>query len=1203
VLPDGIADLLFRRIDQVGPTERSVLTVAAAAGSPFDLTLLRRVVSVEAGVVDQTIARAVEASLVEHRPGGRAAFVHECIAEALLAALDPDADRAIHQRLAEVADTGDLDGDALFFVARHYRLGQLWATPARTVELGRGAGAAALEMHAAREALDYLEAAHQVAESHGVEVDAAFEQELATSYLRSGQSEVAGEHFGRSIELTTDPWVRAAARAQLGRIDFLEGRYDQSDAHVDTALREIGRPVPRSGVLAVVVSAVHALASTIVSRLRRTTATADVGERHRLAVLISLYDTGGSSSYMRREPLGMIAFALYGLGPGIRLGMSPQYLRGQSSLCTLAAILHRRRAAARAIPRLQAMARDLGNPSVMATVAMNATVATEFLGDTVRAAELGRMTITEFGRWMEPGELQMLISLVVVNLGIRGHHAEAASLLELQARQPARIDDARQETLDSMRGISANSMGRSDPTGNGIAHYVERVGQFQDRSQRLNLLGSLVAWSLELGPPDDVFDRLVDMRDREHVRMLTASHYDRIFWVDKAYGRVAQWRAAVAGGADRIEVARRRSKARVAVRQARRAAFGMHQPFLHAEAMMARAMSTRLDGHTDRALRLMARVELAAVELDAPSLRLDVWCERARVLADRGLRTEADAEIGLALTLTASQGWGLRQRNISAEFPHVGPYGGSNASSTSSRSATRVERSGSESTPTSLSARRLDALLQVSVAAANVIDPLQLARIALDEALTILGAERAFLFLADAEEDMSFFVGRDGSSQDLNEAVGYSTTAVEQVRASRQALVVTGSDEGALIGSTSAVVHGLRSILVAPLLLESRLTGVVYLDSRLAKGMFTGADVDILVAIATQVAVSLETARSAQLEMLVHAEREQRALVDTLRDIMAEMAATLDPGEVLDRLLAGLARAVPFDAASVVVLDDDSGRAGHILSVAGRTAPAGPDGDPVVGNLPPPAIMESLRSGQAVLDPDAAAQPPGAVADFVVGSWMAVPLELSEKTLASVVVAASSPFGYGETQLEIVRTVVAHGTVAYQNARLFTANRVLAVTDELSGLGNRRNFFELATERLDAREGGQGLSLLMVDIDHFKYVNDTFGHPTGDDVIREVAERLRSVARVGDVVGRYGGEEFALLLSATPETALVVAERLRSAVADEPVVTRSGALHVTVSVGVTHVTIDDRSLEDLLSRADGGLYEAKKGGRNLVVRR
>jgi diguanylate cyclase (GGDEF)-like protein len=493
----------------------------------------------------------------------------------------------------------------------------------------------------------------------------------------------------------------------------------------------------------------------------------------------------------------------------------------------------------------------------------------------------------------------------------------------------------------------------------------------------------------------------------------------------------------------------------------------------------------------------------------------------------------------------------------------------------------------------------LDALLQVSVAAASVIDPRELARVALDESLRILGAERAFLFLADSSGEVSFYAGRSSDVSDLDEAVGYATTAVEQARVDRQALVVTGSDSGALIGSESAVVHGLRSILVAPLQLEGRLIGVVYLDSRLAKGMFTNSDVDILVAISTQVAVCLETARSAQLEMLVRSEREQRSLVETLRDVMADMTTTLDPGEVLQRLLAGLSKAVAFDAASVVVLDLDGPPSGRILATAGATKQESVD---VTLLLPDPGAVETLRQGRPVLDPRSEGNPPGAPTDFKVGSWVAVPLQISDDTQATVVVKSKTPDTFGDTQLEIIRTIVAHGVIGYHNARLFTAHRSLAVTDELSGLDNRRSFFDLATAQFAAtRNENNPLSVLMVDIDNFKTVNDTHGHPTGDDVIKEVAHRLRSVARTEDIVGRYGGEEFVLLLTTTPDTALTVAERLRTTIAERPIQTRTGPLNITISVGIADLTYTDNTLEELLSRADAGLYKAKTSGRNQVA--
>ena len=121
----------------------------------------------------------------------------------------------------------------------------------------------------------------------------------------------------------------------------------------------------------------------------------------------------------------------------------------------------------------------------------------------------------------------------------------------------------------------------------------------------------------------------------------------------------------------------------------------------------------------------------------------------------------------------------------------------------------------------------------------------------------------------------------------------------------------------------------------------------------------------------------------------------------------------------------------------------------------------------------------------------------------------------------------------------------------------------------------------------------------MVDIDHFKRVNDTYGHATGDDVIRTVAARLSGQVRQTDILGRYGGEEFALLLQdAGPGNDLP--ERLRACVADAQINTRSGPVKVTVSIGLAYLTREDDDIVAFLARADEALYRAKDEGRNRV---
>ncbi|GAB6058838.1 GGDEF domain-containing response regulator [Desulfonatronum parangueonense] len=163
--------------------------------------------------------------------------------------------------------------------------------------------------------------------------------------------------------------------------------------------------------------------------------------------------------------------------------------------------------------------------------------------------------------------------------------------------------------------------------------------------------------------------------------------------------------------------------------------------------------------------------------------------------------------------------------------------------------------------------------------------------------------------------------------------------------------------------------------------------------------------------------------------------------------------------------------------------------------------------------------------------------------------------------------------------------------------------RYLATTDELTGLWNRRKFMELLHREIErARRYGHGFTLLMLDIDHFKCINDSFGHAAGDRVLEHLAGMLNSALRTPDVSGRFGGEEFAVIL---PETGVhgaeVIAERLRNTIAAEQVHVQGGSISYTVSIGAATFASDTSSADDLLKRADDALYKAKQQGRNRLV--
>jgi diguanylate cyclase (GGDEF)-like protein len=162
----------------------------------------------------------------------------------------------------------------------------------------------------------------------------------------------------------------------------------------------------------------------------------------------------------------------------------------------------------------------------------------------------------------------------------------------------------------------------------------------------------------------------------------------------------------------------------------------------------------------------------------------------------------------------------------------------------------------------------------------------------------------------------------------------------------------------------------------------------------------------------------------------------------------------------------------------------------------------------------------------------------------------------------------------------------------------------LSIVDAMTGVHNKRYFLEfLDRELASSARHGTPLSMIMVDIDHFKKINDTHGHLTGDAALKELCKRLKPRVRATDLLARYGGEEFAVVLPQTNlEGAMQLAETLRSIIADTPFRDGDITLTVTISLGVAEVDpANPGKGEDLIKRADANLYEAKRGGRNRAV--
>jgi diguanylate cyclase (GGDEF)-like protein/PAS domain S-box-containing protein len=222
---------------------------------------------------------------------------------------------------------------------------------------------------------------------------------------------------------------------------------------------------------------------------------------------------------------------------------------------------------------------------------------------------------------------------------------------------------------------------------------------------------------------------------------------------------------------------------------------------------------------------------------------------------------------------------------------------------------------------------------------------------------------------------------------------------------------------------------------------------------------------------------------------------------------------------------------------------------------------------------------------------------------FPWGCALAAPIRFGDEFLGVLGVLSSKPEAFAAADANLLELFATQAAVAIGNARLYAEVERLAVEDELTKVLNRRGLLAVGPREVErARRFKRPLSLLFVDLDHFKGINDCFSHEVGDTVLREISRRIVATAREIDIVARLGGDEFVVLLLETDAGgARQAAERMRQAAEETPVPTGRGPAQMTLSIGVATYGPDVADLDTLIHRADESMYTAKQAGRNRVV--
>jgi diguanylate cyclase (GGDEF)-like protein len=326
--------------------------------------------------------------------------------------------------------------------------------------------------------------------------------------------------------------------------------------------------------------------------------------------------------------------------------------------------------------------------------------------------------------------------------------------------------------------------------------------------------------------------------------------------------------------------------------------------------------------------------------------------------------------------------------------------------------------------------------------------------------------------------------------------------------------------------------------------------------------------------------------------------------MELLLEVSKAVSGTLDLPQQLEELGKHVCARLNVSEFSVMLIDGPTHQL--IIEAVAGIAPQAARG--MRFHLGEGITGEAAAQGHTIYVPDVNQEPrflhyKGRVR--MAGSFLAVPLRSKGRILGVMNLHRRKVDAFSMQEVRLSEAIAAQGALAIANARLYQETLELSFTDPLTGVANRRQLFlRLEQELSRSVRFGDQLSLLMIDLDLFKLINDRHGHSVGDGVLRGVAMALRRNLRKIDLAARYGGEEFCVVLPRVgkPE-ALEVADKLRRAVAAAslPGPEGLGPLSVTISVGVSSLGIDADDVAGLIEKADAALYEAKRQGRNRVA--
>ncbi len=861
--------LVLTRLNSVKDETKDVLTWAAVIGGQFSVDFLAEVCPKSRSQIEMAVGEASQSNLIEKNEIGLSQFVHDRVREALLTDIGEGKKKEIHQKVAQVLNIkiknqnlkGFVDEQTVYSLAHHSYMGSSAAHHEIIYASNYQAGQVAFRNYANEEAYQFLNRAQEVAIDYKIVADAEFYNLIGHVCMLTFRLKDSIGFFEQALQKTAEQMQRAKIKCLIAQAKLAGWEVSDAWNSVNDALAEIGRPLP-AGTFGKIVSTLGYWPALGVLGYLKNIFRLKTNSNPKKRLLVDILNAASEIAVFKHPILLPVTsmravfhstFLEDGPEKTVSLGMQSLFLKGFKMPGGNAYFA-----------RAMAMAQKLNNKTLMGTVTYLWGLAHSIIGDLNGFEKYSREALNNYGKWIIPRHFFDMAFSVAWVLQMRGKIDEAiigAEALLMQSKSAKNSSAVYPYYSPAFYGALLAIKGRVRE-GTSYINTLKTFLQGRDPNPVLggDVNAALVAAYLE---QEDFGHELEETLKR--IKVIAPNPMFSFFcmknaYISLCYIRLNQVITELKNKGKNVVKAKEVLRSSLAELKKATQGAVFYQP--HVLAIQASLMI--FEGQFKGALSKLNKAEKIAQGADNDMALYEIFRIKARLFRVSERAGDSSVMAQQAHNLASAGLWINRLKWLEDEFGVKGPE---RAGSTGRASSVHMDSTkfGVESLELK---RYLNSLLQVSLASSTVLDPQEQVKIALDEIIRVMGAERAYVFLwNETTGKLEFTGGRNDSKTDLASLEGYSSTIVNKVLDTKEPLVVTGSDEGQAMGSQSAVAYNLKSIMAVPMTLREDFKGIVYIDSKLAKGVFSKSDTGILTSISNHIAIAFETAKLTQIEL------------------------------------------------------------------------------------------------------------------------------------------------------------------------------------------------------------------------------------------------------------------------------------------------------------------------------------------------